>query len=157
MKFIDLFEKDDIQLNAPFISKKRLFEYLAQLMSSDERVQMAIYQSFVEREKLGNTSLGNGVAIPHGTCLESDREVIIRLVKLSTEADYESLDEVPVRVVLAIAFPVKIKPFHQQIMKEAVALFKQHILYKGVIQAESQKEIIQLILEMHQQCNNWSS
>lgn len=154
MKFIDLLEEDQVLLDIPFISKKRLFEFLSQQMAVKEKHQLSIYQSFVNREKLGSTSLGNGVAIPHGKCLKDDQEITMKLVRLSSGADYESLDGMPVQVVLAMAFPENVKELHKQIMKEAVALFKQHRLYKGILQAKKRKEVIQLILEEHQLCSS---
>ena len=157
MKFIDLLEQDQVVLNAPFISKKRLFEFVANKMADESCSQMPIYQSFVDREKLGNTSLGNGVAIPHGKCLLHTEEVLIKLIRLSKVSDYESTDGNSVGFIVAMAFPVHVRDIHKQIMKEAVQIFKQHRLYKGLLQAESRKEVIDLILETHQQCSNWSS
>ena len=144
-------------LDVPFISKKRLFEFLAQQLCQDEKEKFAIYQSFVDREKMGNTALNNGVAIPHGKCLEDNDDIRVVIARLSQKADYEALDDVPVQVVMAMAFPKVIKPIHKQIMKEAAQLFKQYRMFKGILAAEGRKEISRVILETYQQCNNLSS
>lgn len=157
MKFIDFLEPESIKLSYPFVSKKRLFESVSQLMASQEKQQLAIYQSFVEREKLGNTSLGNGVAIPHGKSLPVTEDILIQILRLSSPADYEGIDSEPVSLVVAMAFPLNTKPIHKQIMNEAVMLFKQHRLYKAIMTADTPQEIIDQILETQQTCNSWSS
>ena len=81
MKFIDYIESHEIELNFPFQSKKRLFEQLALKMGSSGKQSRAIYDSLVRREKIGVTSLGNGVALPHGQCLD-EKEVKIHIIVL---------------------------------------------------------------------------
>lgn len=157
MKFIDFIEEECIMLDVPFISKKRLFEFLAQQLCQDEKEKFAIYQSFVDREKMGNTALNNGVAIPHGKCLEDSDDIRVVIARLAQKADYEALDDVPVQVVMAMAFPIVIKPIHKQIMNEAAQLFKQYRMFKGILAADGRKEVSNVILETYQQCNNLSS
>ncbi len=141
-------------LDVPFISKKRLFEFLAQKLSKNDKEQFTIYQSFVDREKMGNTGLNNGVALPHGKCLDGHDDIRVVVTRLVHKADYEALDEASVQVVLAIAFPKVAKPIHKQIMNEAAQLFKQHRLFKGIIKAENRKQVSQVIMDTYQQCNS---
>ena len=153
MKLIDLLDQDDITLNVPFTSKKRLFELLADKLGDDEKMSMAIYNALVQREKLGNTSLGNGIAFPHGKCLE-DREIRIHLVKLKQEVDYENVDDVSVGVVVAAVFPKQTNKSHQAIMNDAVAFFRQHRLYKLITDASSKSQVLDNIMEYFQKCNS---
>lgn len=155
MKIIDLLEEDKMILNHHFISKKRLFETMAGLLSENSAEDLAIYHSFVEREKLGNTSLGNGVALPHGKCL-ADKEIRACVIKMSQPADYEGIDDVPVNLVVGIAFPLITSQSHQTLMKETAFLFRQHRLYKNIILAESKEQMTEEILKGFQLCNNWS-
>jgi mannitol/fructose-specific phosphotransferase system IIA component (Ntr-type) len=155
MKIIDILEEDKMILNHHFISKKRLFETMAGLLAENSTEQLGIYHSLVEREKLGNTSLGNGVALPHGKCL-NDNDIRACVIKMSQAADYEGIDDVPVNVVIGIAFPHKTNHSHQTLMKETAFLFRQHRLYKNIVLAESKKQITEEILKGFQLCNNWS-
>lgn len=48
------------------LSKKRLFERTAELLSEELGLRsQAIYRALLDREKLGSTAIGEGVAIPH--------------------------------------------------------------------------------------------
>jgi len=155
MKIIDILEEEKIILNHHFISKKRLFETMANLLGDDSQESLSIYHAMVDREKLGNTSLGNGVAVPHGKCL-SGNEIKACVIQMSQAADYEAIDDVPVDVIIGIAFPTTINKSHRILMKETAGLFRQHRLYKNIVNAKSKEQIIEEILEGFQLCNNWS-
>lgn len=155
MKIIDIFEEDKMILNYHFISKKRLFETMANLICENGSEELDIYHSMVEREKLGNTSLGNGVALPHGKCL-ADNEIRAGVIKMAQAADYEAVDDIPVEVVIGIAFPKQTTSAHEVLMKETALLFRQHRLYKNMILAETKEQITETILKGFQLCNNWS-
>lgn len=154
MKFIDFIEEEHILMELPFISKKRLFECLAQQIAENEKEQFVIYQSFVDREKMGNTALNNGVAMPHGKCLPDSDDIRVIVARLAHNADYEGMEEVPVKVIVAIAFPETTKPIHQQIMAEAVQLFKQHRLYRALLNADNKKQVLTEIMNTYQSCNS---
>lgn len=155
MKIIDILEEDKIILNHHFISKKRLFETMANLLGDDSQESLKIYHAMVDREKLGNTSLGNGVAVPHGRCLNGN-EIKACVIQMSQSADYEAIDDVPVDVIIGIAFPKVVNQRHHVLMKETAALFRQHRLYKNIVNAKSKEQVIEEILEGFQLCNNWS-
>ncbi len=155
MKIIDILEEERMILNHHFISKKRLFETIANVLADDEAESLTVYHSLVEREKLGNTSLGNGVAVPHGKCLAGS-DIRACVIKMSQAADYEAIDDVPVSVVLGIAFPLKTNISHQELMKETAALFRQHRLFKNMMLATSKEQMTEEILKGFQLCNNWS-
>lgn len=153
MKFIDLLEEENILLNYHFISKKRLFEQVGQLLGQSRSQGLFIYHSLLDREKLGNTSLGTGVALPHGRCLESD-EIRACLIKLSHPADYEAVDNQMVQIVVGLVFPLEVKPEHRRFLKETARLFRQHVLYEKLIHIDDKHEMIETILETFEQCNS---
>jgi len=153
MKFIDVLEEESILLNYHFISKKRLFEQVGQLLGHSRSQGLYIYHSLLDREKLGNTSLGTGVALPHGRCLETD-EIRACLIKLSHPADYEAVDNQLVQIIVGLVFPEEIKPEHRRFLKETAHLFRQHVLYEQLIQIDDKHEMIETILEVFEQCNS---
>ena len=66
MKITDILSKNNIFLNIDVTSKKLLFKEISQQISKKAKVgQNEILEKLNEREKLGTTAIGNGVAIPH--------------------------------------------------------------------------------------------
>ncbi|MFK8013708.1 MAG: PTS sugar transporter subunit IIA [Marinicellaceae bacterium] len=146
MKFIDYIEPQEIELNFPFRSKKRLFEQLAIKMGTNDKEIRSIYHSLVRREKIGVTSLGNGVAMPHGKCLE-DKEVRIRIIVLNKAVNYESIDDSKVQLIIAIIFPKNIEKSHDKLLKHIGLVFKKHRVFREIMNAKSKKEIYKTILK----------
>jgi len=145
MKFIDYIEPNIIDLNTPFSSKKKLFEQLAVKMGDNKKEVRRIYDSLVQREKIGATSLGNGVAIPHGKCLD-EKEIRIRLMVLNKPVNYESVDDTLVQLIVCLIFPHETDESHDSLLKRVGEFFKKHRIYRDIIGAKSAKEIKAIIL-----------
>ena len=92
--------------NALSTSKKRLLEDMAQFISDDVPALNAneIYSQLLNRERLGSTGIGDGVAIPH--CRVSNCSGIVgALITLKTPIDFEAMDDGPVDIVFALIAP----------------------------------------------------
>ena len=146
MKFIDYIEPKKIDLNFPFRSKKRLFEQLAIKIGSNEKQIRNIYDSLVKREKIGVTSLGNGVAMPHGKCLE-EKEVKIHIIVLNKPVNYESVDGSKVQLIIGIIFPKNTENSHEKLLKHIGSVFKKHRVFRDIIKAKTTKEVHEIILK----------
>jgi mannitol/fructose-specific phosphotransferase system IIA component (Ntr-type) len=145
MKFIDYVEPNIIDLNVPFRSKKRLFEQLSIKLGENGKEVRAIYDSLVVREKIGVTSLGNGVAIPHGKCLKN-KEIKMRIMVLNKPVNYESVDETLVQLIVCTIFPKEGEKSHEVLLKNIGELFKKHRIFREIISAKTASEIKQIIL-----------
>lgn len=86
-------------------SKKQLLQLVSvhagKISGLDER---AIYEALWERERLGTTGVGGGIAIPHAK-LDKLRTIFGLLIKLDTPVDFDALDEQPVDLVFALLAP----------------------------------------------------
>ncbi len=101
----DLLSKQAILLDENPNSKKQLFQILSkkasELCGLDERL---IFSTLLQRERLGSTGVGNGIAIPHGKLadLEAITAVFARLIK---PVSYDALDDQPVDIVFLLLAP----------------------------------------------------
>lgn len=86
-------------------SKKNLFQDLAQKMAgivgADER---ELFAALLERERLGSTGMGRGVAIPHCRMPKLER-IVGGLARLETPLDFEAVDGEPVDLVYVLIAP----------------------------------------------------
>lgn len=86
-------------------SKKRLFQELGEVVGQAYGLSSAyVFDGLQERESLGPTGVGNGIALPHARLEEVDRiyGVFIRLEK---PLDYESVDRQPVDLIFGLFAP----------------------------------------------------
>lgn len=86
--------------------KKRVLQVLAELAAAqtglDER---KIFETLLEREKLGSTGVGRGVAIPHGK-LEEVEEIVMMFLKLDKPVEFDSVDEAPADLFFLLLAPL---------------------------------------------------
>jgi PTS system nitrogen regulatory IIA component len=105
-------------------SKKRLLEFISELLagSSPELLQNDIFDALINREKLGSTGLGMGVAIPHGRIAALERPVCA-FVKLATPVDFDATDGQPVDLVFALLVPEDSTEEHLQVLSTIAEIF----------------------------------
>ncbi len=104
MKIRDLIGPDDIIIQDKAESKKQVLQDMVshiakRKMAIDER---HVTELLLEREKLGSTGLGDGVAIPHARCdfpADCDDGVAVLLMKLNSPIDFEANDDAPVDII----------------------------------------------------------
>lgn len=98
-------------------SRKRLFEQLAKLLviELEEQDEKKIFRALVEREKLGCTGVGDGVAIPHGR-IEGLLEPRIAVVRLAEPVDYGARDKKPISMAFALLVPEDATQEHLQLL-----------------------------------------
>ena len=109
-----LVNADNIHCNENAISsKKRLIENLSQYLATNTQALPAnrIFQALLERERLGSTGLGRGVAIPHAR-VPGITDTIAVLMTLATPINYEAADNLPVDIVFGLLVPEDGDEYH---------------------------------------------
>ena len=105
MHLSDFLDFDAIKTALPGGSKKALLQQLANLAA--QRLELdsgAILTSVSEREQLGSTGFGQGVAIPHGK-VEGLKQIYCLFVRLAEPLDYKAIDARPVDLVFLLLSP----------------------------------------------------
>jgi nitrogen PTS system EIIA component len=86
-------------------SKKRLFQELGEVAASAYGLNAAvIIDGLQERESLGPTGVGNGIALPHARLEYLDRITGV-FIRLEKPLDYESVDRQPVDLIFGLFAP----------------------------------------------------
>lgn len=105
MNIADLITPNSIVPNLRASSKKQALQELskraAEITGLHERV---IFDILVERERLGSTGMGNGVAIPHGR-LSALPQLYALFARLEDPIDFDSVDEQPVDLIFLLLAP----------------------------------------------------
>jgi nitrogen PTS system EIIA component len=105
MTLTDIIDARAILPDLKVQNKKQLLQEIAQALATrvaiDSRI---IFETLLQREKLGSTGLGQGLAIPHGR-LPSITRVYGLFARLHHAVPFESVDEEPVDLVFALISP----------------------------------------------------
>jgi len=101
-QFLDF---EAIRVDLAVNNKRQLLNQLAQVAGQRLGIEPAlIADSIAERERLGSTGFGGGVAIPHGKLAGIDR-VYALVARLATPVDYKAIDGAKVDLVFLLLSP----------------------------------------------------
>ena len=105
MELYDLLHPEAVKVVSAASSKKRVLHDMAQLAGNcyDMRAEVLL-EALLEREKLGPTGVGNGVALPHARSMDVDR-VCGAFILLESPVDFGSVDKLPVDVIFGLFAP----------------------------------------------------
>ena len=123
MRLADLLSPDRIALDRTVSSKKSLLEAAARLLGGapDAAPGRDIFQGLCQRERLGSTGLGHGVAIPH--CRVEQPGATGALLRLKRPIDFDSPDAEPVDLFFVLAVPSTCSEDHLKLLAGIAELF----------------------------------
>lgn len=110
MLLTHLFPASGVACDVQASSKKQLFQELAGLLLTQDAFKKTdievrdIVSAAMERERLGSTGVGSGVALPHAR-LDNIEGVHAVFARLEAPLDYESIDDRPVDLVAMLIAP----------------------------------------------------
>lgn len=103
--FSELLQLSTVIEGVSAANKKALFQQLAQSLAHAHGVDAKQVAAVLgEREKLGSTGFGAGIAIPHGKLAGLDH-IIGLFARLAAPIDYQAVDELPVDLVFVMLSP----------------------------------------------------
>ncbi len=129
-------------------SKKRLLEALARLLASGPPSLNpdTVFERLLERERLGSTGLGHGIALPHAR-IKDVSEAIGAFVSIADGVDYDAMDGEPVDLAFALLVPEKATEEHLQLLAQLAGLFSDPHVRKHLREAESADAILRVFTE----------
>jgi PTS system nitrogen regulatory IIA component len=105
MSLKDLLNADAILPSLKVNSKKQALQELSEKAASVSGIPAReIFDALLQRERLGSTGVGNGIAIPHGKLAKAGR-IFGVFARLERPIDYEALDGAPVDLIFLLIAP----------------------------------------------------
>ncbi len=143
----ELITPERIELGCEVSSKKRFMEHMAQLLTSGDPEPSAkkVYQILIERERLGSTGVGDGVALPHGRVPDLERALGALMILLDP-LDYDSLDRSPIKLAFGLLVPVEATEEHLRILAHLARLFSDAQLRQALLAASRIDEVYQRLV-----------
>ena len=136
-------------------SKKRALELLAETLAENATISnqqssiekqsseninaLEIFQLLIEREKLGSTSMGHGVALPHTRTKLTDH-AIGAFLKLNKGIDFDSPDKQKTDLIFALMVPEHYTDEHLKILAYLATLFSDEDFCKAMRNTGNNKE-----------------
>lgn len=110
----------------PGNSKKRVLEQASELIAQQLGTLEAedIFAALINRERLGSTGIGEGIAIPHSR-LDNCTDTIGTLIKLPEPIDFDAIDGKPVDLLFVLLVPSEATEEHLKTLASLAELFSQ--------------------------------
>ncbi len=146
MKIINYLPLCNIFLNIPLPDKDTVIKFISDKFYANGIGcdSTRLYNSFIAREQIMSTGVGNGICFPHCTNSKLKSPEII-LVSLSAKINYNSIDKLPVDIVFAIIVPEKQKKLHLQILARLSRLCKNQEFINSIKEAKNPDLLLQKI------------
>ncbi len=145
MKFIEFLSLESIFIDIEADSKKNVFKILGNLFAKKNApLASIIINRLNERERLGSTSVGNGVAIPH-TKVEELKKTMVIFLKLRNGVDFTADDNKDVDLVFSIVAPESSQSEHLLILSSISNFLRKKSNIDSLRKLESAMEIYSLL------------
>ena len=109
--------------------------------SSDELLQVLL-----DREKLGSTGIGEGIAIPHGR-LKKLKNFYISFGRSLKGVDFDSIDRKPSQLFFLVMAPENSAVNNLKLLSRIVSLLKEPSFKKRLMEASSREELFKVVAE----------
>ena len=140
--------EERIGLGVDAASKKRVLEQLGQRLAVTvpALTQDIVFDALLERERLGSTGLGKGIALPHAR-MPQVAKAVAAFITLPSGVDFDALDNQPVDLAFAMLVPEQATEEHLQLLARLAKMFSDSRFTDALRQAESTEQLLQLILQ----------
>lgn len=124
MEIEDLLSAENVLADFKASSKKQAIQSLAKHLAGKNLLEeREIFANILDREKLGSTGVGKGVAIPHARVRGLDR-IVGLFARLSSPIDFDSVDEQPVDLLFMLLAPEEASTEHLKALARVSRLLR---------------------------------
>lgn len=147
MKISDILKLDAIIADLKAKNKSEIIEELSQAVAPVAGAEAEdVAAVLMERENLGSTGIGGGIAIPHGK-LETVKSIAVGFGRSTKGIEFDSLDNRPVHLFFLLLTPEHSTGGHLKVLAQISKLLKMDQFKERLLSAGSTEQIHQIILE----------
>ena len=104
----------------------------------------AFLKSVLEREKVGSTGIGKGIAIPHSRT-SAVREVVVAIGRSKKGIEFDSLDNRPVHLIFLIAAPIESGGLYLKALARLSRLLRYQEFRNELMNATTVEEVVEVV------------
>jgi PTS system nitrogen regulatory IIA component len=137
--------EDSIIMDCDSRSQKNTLEVISNKMAELTSTNKdEIFQKLYEREKLGTTAFGNGIAIPHAR-VEGIQNAKIIILKLTEAIDFNSIDGNKVDIVMSLFVPNDNNEMHVELLSSIASLLDNQVFREKIRTANTASDVMMII------------
>lgn len=148
MRIMDFLSEKNITVELKAKNKKEVIEEMVELLVDGGNVsdKKKMVQILLEREELGSTGIGQGIAIPHGKS-DTVKELTAAFGLSKSGVPFEALDGEPVYIFFLLVAPEGTAGAHLKALARISGLLKDKYIRRKLIAAQNTTEVVKIIQE----------
>lgn len=148
MRILDFLSEKNITVDLKAKNKKEVIEELVDLLVAGGQVsdKKKMVQILLEREELGSTGIGQGIAIPHGKS-DTVKELTAAFGLSRSGVAFEALDGEPVFIFFLLVAPEGTAGAHLKALARISGLLKDKYIRKKLMSAQNTADVVKIIQE----------
>jgi len=147
MEISDLVNADSVVANLKATSKKQALQELSRRAADVTGLhERQIFDVLMERERLGTTGVGNGIAIPHGKLAQLDRLHGV-FARLERPVDFQAIDEEPVDLIFLLLAPEESGADHLKALARVSRLLRDKTVCEKLRGTDTKEALYAIITE----------
>lgn len=125
-------------------SKKRILEIISELAANENSSleEAEVLASLMQRERMGSTGIGNGIALPHGRLAGLEAVIAIVVVTSAPGINFDAIDNKPVDIFFALLVPEEQTEGHLQTLAMIASKLNDKETVKAIRKAETSNDIL---------------
>ena len=137
--------EESIIMDCDSKSQKNTLEVLSNKMAELTSTNKdEIFQKLYEREKLGTTAFGNGIAIPHAR-IEGIQNAKIIILKLTEAIDFNSIDGNKVDIIMSLFVPNDNNKMHVELLSSIASLLDNQVFREKIRTANTASDVMMIV------------
>ncbi len=148
MKLSEILKPQFIIADLKTHDKKGVLEELSKVITEQETSlnKGSLLQVLLERERLGSTGIGDGIALPHGKLKGLDK-LLISFGRSIDGLDFDSIDDQPAYLFFLLLAPENSAGLHLKSLAKISRMLKDGNFRQSLMGAKSREEIYQIIID----------
>lgn len=147
MEISDLVSAEAVVPNLKATSKKQALQELARRAADVSSLgERQVFDVLMERERLGTTGVGNGIAIPHGKIAQLDRLYGV-FARLERPIDFQSIDDEPVDLIFLLLAPEEAGADHLKALARISRLLRDKTVCEKLRGTDTREALYAILAE----------
>ena len=151
MKLLDFIDQKTIITELRSTDKKSVLEELALPVAEITQIDhRELVRVLIERENLGSTGIGSGIAIPHGK-LKNLRTLILSMGLSRKGVNFDTMDDKPAYLFFLLLTPENSTDLHLKLLARISKILKNESFKQKILRATKPEDVLQLISDIDEE------
>ncbi len=154
MKLSDFLSPERVLANIESTTKRDALKEISEFVSSVEQIDVLnakhLFNAVLDREDLGSTGIGDGVAIPHAK-IHGLKNLCACLARSSQGVNFEAIDSQPVRLIFMLLVPENSAGIHLKALARISRVLKERDFREELIAAKDSQELYDVFIRQDNQ------